>query len=96
MMDAQQILKRPVLTEKSTLLKQERNQVIFVVDRKATKPQIKSVIEKTFNVKVLGVNTMINHGKVRRGRREMIKKPNWKKAIVTLREGDKIEVFEGV
>lgn len=95
-LEPERILRRPVLTEKSTTLKQERNQVIFEVDRKATKPQIKLVIEKIFKVKVLAVNTMINHGKIRRGRKALMKKPNWKKAIVTLREGDKIEVFEGV
>lgn len=96
MTEPARILKRPILTERSTELKRDRNQVVFEVSREATKTEIRSAIERVFKVKVVAVNTMRMHGKVRRVRQHVVKKPNWKKAIVTLREGDKIEAFEGV
>jgi large subunit ribosomal protein L23 len=96
MIEPGKVLKRPILTERSTELKRDRRQVVFEVFRTATKSQIKCAVEQAFKVKVLTVNTMIVHGKVKRVRQHVIKKPNRKKAIVTLREGDKIEAFEGV
>jgi len=93
-MTPQQIIKRPIaLTEKATVLKDAHNQVVFEVDLAANKIQIKDAVEKLFDVKVTGVNTLVQRGKVKRiGRREF-KKPNWKKAIVTLADGHNIEFF---
>lgn len=89
------ILKRPlVLTEKGTNLKEEHNQFSFEVAREATKHQIRSAVETAFGVKVLGVRTLIVRGKMKRMGRGYAKTQNWKKAIVTLREGDKISFFE--
>lgn len=90
------IIKRPVVTEKSTLLKEASNQVVFEVDRRASKPAIKRAIEKAFNVKVENVNTLVVRGKVKTMGRNTGKRPNWKKAIVTLKAGDAIEMAEGV
>jgi large subunit ribosomal protein L23 len=89
-----QIIKRPVaLTEKAARLKVENNQVVFEVDRSANKIQIRSAVEEMFGVKVLSVNTLLQRGKVKRMGRSYGKRHNWKKAIVTLREGDDISFF---
>lgn len=90
-----EVLRRPVVTEKSTLL-QGQNKYVFEVATAANKAQIQEAVEKAFNVKVLAVNVSNVHGKVRRIGRTFGRTPDWKKAIVTLRAGDKIEVFEGV
>jgi len=90
-----QILRRPLtLTEKGATLKETLNKVMFEVARDASKPQIRAAIEGAFAVKVLDVRTMIVRGKMKRMGRGYAKTQNWKKAIVTLREGDKIDVFE--
>ena len=89
-----EILRRPLITEKSTFL-QAQGKYAFEVAKEASKPQIKQAVEKAFSVKVTAVNVMVVPGKTRRlGRRELPAKP-WKKAIVTLKPGDKIELFEG-
>ena len=89
-----EVLRRPLITEKSTTLQME-GKYAFEVDKRATKPQIKQAVEKAFNVKVTAVNVIMNPGKTRRlGRRELPAHP-WKKAIVTLQPGDSIELFEG-
>jgi len=89
-----EILRRPLITEKSTVL-QVQGKYAFEVAREASKPQIKQAVEKAFKVKVTAVNVMVVPGKRRRlGRREIPARP-WKKAIVTLKPGDKIELFEG-
>lgn len=94
MTDLAQIIKRPVaLTEKASRLKMDNNQVVFEVDRGANKIQIKSAVEAMFGVKVLSVNTLLQRGKVKRMGRSYGKRHNWKKAIVTLREGDDIAFF---
>lgn len=94
---AHDILRRPVISEKSTLVKEEGNAVVFEVARDATKAQIKSAVEEVFKVKVTGVRTSIVRGKnTRRLGRYVGQKKNWKKAYVTLGEGDTIEFFEGV
>lgn len=90
------IIKPLVLTEKGEVLREDNNQYLFKVAYKSTKPEIKSAIEKLFSVGVCDVNTMIVRGKPGRLGRRMGKRPNWKKAIVTLNEGDEIEFFEGV
>jgi len=93
-MNPEQIIDRPIaLTEKATQLR-EQNKVIFRVNRKANKIQIRDAIQKLFNVTVVEVNTLVMRGKERRMGRGYAKLHNWKKAIVTLKEGDTIEFFE--
>ena len=93
-MKPHQIIDRPiVLTEKATRAA-EQNKVIFKVARDANKIQIKQAIESLFDVTVLDVNTMIVRGKDRRMGRGYGKLQNWKKAIITLKEGDEIPFFE--
>ncbi|MCD6320183.1 MAG: 50S ribosomal protein L23 [Candidatus Desulfofervidaceae bacterium] len=96
MRDIYQIIKRPLITEKTTLHKETLNKVTFEVDPKANKIEIKEAVEKLFNVKVLDVHTLKMKGKKRRMGRFQGKEKDWKKAIVTLRPGDHIEFFEGV
>lgn len=88
------IIKRPIaLTEKAARLK-EGNKVVFEVAMAANKIEIRNAVESLFSVKVTDVNTLVQRGKVKRiGRREA-KRPNWKKAVVTLREGDDIQFFD--
>jgi large subunit ribosomal protein L23 len=96
-METHQILKRPhMLTEKANYFKENENKVVFQVEMSANKVQIRQAIEKLFNVKVLDVRTQVVRGKEKRVGRWIGKKSNWKKAVVTLREGDTIEFFEGV
>ncbi|MHB8765416.1 MAG: 50S ribosomal protein L23 [Deferrisomatales bacterium] len=90
------ILRRPVITEKATWMREVENSVVFEVDPKATKPEIRYAVQKAFAVTVTGVRTMIVRGKNARVGRFSGRKKNWKKAYVTLKEGDKIEFFEGV
>ena len=86
---------RPLITEKSSAAYQDRGEYTFEVHPDATKPQIRSAIEQLFGVKVTGVWTSNVRGKEKRMGRSIGRRPNWKKAIVTLREGDTIEIFEG-
>ena len=91
----EEIIRRPIiLTEKSTRLREKRNQVIFEVLRGANKIQIKSAIETLFKVGVVEVNTLNMRGKEKRMGRGYAKLRNWKKAIVTLKEGDAIQFFD--
>ena len=85
----------PVVTEKSTRLG-ELSQVVFKVQRDATKPQIKAAVEALFDVKVTAVNTLNVKGKVKRFRGQLGKRDDVKKAIVTLAEGQKIDVTTGI
>lgn len=90
------VIVRPVITEKATE-QLDRNQVYtFVVARQANKIEIAQAVEKLFNVKVNSVRTMHYRGKQRRVGRNVGQRPSWKKAVVTLRAGDTIEIFEGV
>ena len=93
-MNPLQIIKRPLITEKNTNL-MRFNKYSFEVDRNATKPQIKRAIEEIFNVRVTAVHTMNVRGKLRRRGRQYGYTADWKKAIVTLAEGDRIDLFEG-
>jgi large subunit ribosomal protein L23 len=87
---------RPILTEKTSVARQERGEYVFEVASDATKPAIRQAIEKLFGVKVTGVWTMNQRGKARRVGKDTGRRADWKKAIVTLREGDTIEgIFEG-
>lgn len=90
------IIKAPVITEKSMASSAEGNKAIFWVDDSANKKDIKEAVEKIFNVKVTGVNTQRIPGKVKRLGKFAGRRPTRKKAYVTLREGDKIEIFEGL
>jgi len=103
------VIKRPLLTEKGTRLRETggrlpgtvaeedvRPKVFFEVDRDANKIEIKQAVEALFNVKVDDVQTQIVRGKEKRVGRFIGRRPNWKKAIVTLKQGNKIDFFEGV
>jgi large subunit ribosomal protein L23 len=95
MADLRSIIRRPVISERTMDLMQE-NKYTFEVDIRATKPQIREAVEQVFNVDVVKVNTMRVTGKVRRMGRSEGKRPDWKKAIVTVKEGQRIELFEGL
>ena len=86
---------RPVITEKTSDAYQTRGEYVFQVHPDATKPQIRAAIEQLFGVKVEGVWTSNVRGKTKRMGTNVGRRPNWKKAIVKLREGDTIEIFEG-
>ncbi len=89
------IILSPVITEKATIMS-EQNKVVFKVAKAATKPQIKSAVEKLFGVKVLAVNTLIRMGKVKTFRGRLGQQSDVKRAIVTLAEGDSIDVTTGL
>jgi large subunit ribosomal protein L23 len=93
--EAYGLIVRPVVTEKSTL-GSEHNQVTFRVPLEATKPEIKAAIEKLFKVEVKSVNTLRQKGKVKRWRGKVGKRPDWKKAVVSLAEGHRIDVTTGI
>lgn len=96
-MRVQEIIRRPLITEKSTLLKDDKGIVAFEVDRRANKIEIKKAVEAQFKVKVAEVRVANMHGKVRRQGRFVGRQPDWKKAYVRLAPGEKpIEFFEGV
>jgi large subunit ribosomal protein L23 len=96
-MAPEEIIKRPVtLTEKGSRLSEAHNQYLFEVDRRANKVEIKGAIETLFTVKVDKVRTMIVRGRMRRMGRGYGKTQNWKKAIVSLKEGESIKLLEGV
>jgi large subunit ribosomal protein L23 len=95
-MQVEAIIKRPLLlTEKGNVLRETQSQYLFEVDRRANKIQIREAVERLFNVKVTDVHTMIVRGRMRRMGRGYAKTKNWKKAIVSLKDGDTIEFFEG-
>ncbi len=94
-MHSYEVLRRPLITEKNTMLI-EQNKYAFEVARDANKPQIKDAVEKVFKVKVASVNVMCVPGKMRRAGRQRGMTSPWKKAVVTLEPGHKIELFEGV
>ena len=85
----------PHITEKATLLS-EHNAVVFKVANDATKPQIKEAVEALFDVKVTGVNTMVAKGKTKRWKGKAYKRSDAKKAVVTLADGDQIDITSGI
>ncbi|HTX54273.1 MAG TPA: 50S ribosomal protein L23 [Candidatus Baltobacteraceae bacterium] len=91
-----QVIQKPLLTEKGTRLKEEANQYLFRVNKRANKVEIKKAIEELFKVTVVDVRTLPVQGKAKRLGRFQGKMPDWKKAIATLKEGDSIELYEGV
>jgi len=90
------IIRGPVVTEKTTLQKELNNQVTFKVDKRANRIEIKNAVENNFNAKVQKVRTVQVKGKVKQRGRIIGKRPDWKKAIVTLMPGQRIDFFEGV
>jgi len=95
-MELMNVIKRPILSEKSTVQTERFNQVSFEVDPDATKSQIRTAVEKFFKVKVVSVNTALVSGRRYRTKTGEHKGTPWKKAIVTLKQGEKIEFFKGV
>ncbi len=96
MKSAYDVLMSPLLTEKGTLFKEKDNKITFKVATHANKIEIKKAVEEIFKVKVNRVTTMNCRGKFKRMGRYEGKKPNWKKAIVTLAKGEKLDFIEGV
>ncbi|MCF6246463.1 MAG: 50S ribosomal protein L23 [Desulfobacula sp.] len=90
------IIRGPVVTEKTTLQKELNNQVTLKVDKRANRVEIKEAVEMAFNTKVKQVRTIQVKGKVKQRGRIIGKKADWKKAIVTLMPGQRIDFFEGV
>jgi len=90
------IIRRPIITEKSTIQKEESHKVTFEVHPDANKKEIKDAVEKIFKVSVLNIGVMNKRGKKKRVGRHQGRRRDWKKAIVTLRPEDEIEFFEGV
>lgn len=95
MKDLREVIRRPLITEKGTILKEDNNQLLFEVDRRANKVEIRQAVEKLFDVKVLDVRTVSLKGKNKRMGRIMGKRSDWKKAYVTLAEGQSVDFFEG-
>jgi len=87
------VIRRPLITEKTTLLREEGRTLVFEVASGATKIDIKRAVEKLLGAKVEGVRTSIAHGKMKRQGRFVGQRPDWKKAYVKLREGEKIPEF---
>jgi large subunit ribosomal protein L23 len=89
------VIRRPLVTEKSATLKENQRSLCFEVNRDATKPEIKQAVESLFGVKVDDVRVAIVHGKMKRQGRHVGRRPDWKKAFVVLKKGEKmIEFFE--
>jgi large subunit ribosomal protein L23 len=95
-MDIYQVIKKPSLTEKSSIAREKNNDYTFEVDSDATKTQIKEAVEKIFKVKVLDVHTITKPGKAKRFGRTISTAKRTKKAVVRLKKEDKIEIVEGV
>ncbi|HEY7558149.1 MAG TPA: 50S ribosomal protein L23 [Candidatus Binatia bacterium] len=91
----QEIIRAPLVSEKGTLLAESANQVLFKVRPEANKIEVKKAVEALFKVKVVKVRMARYLGKIRRVGRNMGRRPEWKKAYVTLKEGDKIDFFGG-
>jgi len=92
-----EVIKRPVDTEKTRYLADMNRQYVFEVDRRANKVQVKRAVEEIYDVRVEAVNIMNMPAKLakRWGRRHVVRQPQWKKAVVTVAEGDSIPLFEG-
>ncbi len=95
MKEVQKIIRRPLITEKSTRQKELGHQYAFEVDRGANKVEIQRAVEQLFKVRVSQVRTSTALGKLKRLGRKYGKRPDWKKATVTLKEGSRIDFFEG-
>ncbi len=93
-MNPYKVIKGPVITERTTFLKEKENKYVFIVDKRVNKRQIKNAVEELFNVDVEKIRTMIMPGKLRRLGRYSGYKPDWKKAIVKLESGQEIKIVE--
>jgi large subunit ribosomal protein L23 len=87
------VIRRPLITEKTSLLREDGRTIVFQVSPAANKVEIKHAIEKLLGVKVANIRTSIAHGKIKRQGRYAGQRPDWKKAYVTLREGEKMPEF---
>jgi len=96
MNDPRKIIRMPLVSEKSTGLRTDQNKYVFKVDRKANKLQIKKAVEELFGVQVEDVTTMMMYGRPKRLGRFEGRRPDWKKAIVKLKKGETLELFETV
>jgi large subunit ribosomal protein L23 len=96
MLETYHIIRRPIITEKGSTLKDENNQLVFEVNLGANKSEIKKAVEKLFKVTVMSVRTQNRLGKRKRLGRSVGRRKHWKKAIVTLKEGHRVDFFEGV
>jgi large subunit ribosomal protein L23 len=94
-MKIHQVIKGPLITEKQDRAREQHRHYSFLVDRKATKFDVARAVTEMFKVTVQNVRTLVMRGKIKRVGQSMGKRPNFKKAFVTLKEGDKIELFEG-
>ncbi|MFP2906448.1 50S ribosomal protein L23 [Pyxidicoccus sp. 3LFB2] len=94
-MNLTDVIKGPLITEKLDKAREKFRQYSFIVDRKATKHDVARAVETLFKVTVEGVRTNVVRGKVKRVGKSIGKRPNFKKAVVTLKQGDSIELFEG-
>jgi large subunit ribosomal protein L23 len=94
-MESYEVLRRPIITEKNIALQSQSKYAFEVADR-ANKRQVKEAVERAFKVDVVSVNVITVHGKTKRMGRHQVKSSPWKKALVTLEAGQKIEFFEGV
>jgi len=95
-MNAEGVVMSPLVTEKGTIVGEKANQVVFRIRQDASKEQIRNVVEDLFKVTVVKVRTANFLGKERRRGRIKGRRPNWKKAYITLKQGDRIEIFEGL
>lgn len=95
-MSTEAVIIAPLVTEKGTIVGEKGNQVVFRIRPGASKDQIRDVVEDLFKVTVVKVRTANFLGKERRRGRTIGRRPNWKKAYITLKQGDRIEVFEGL
>jgi large subunit ribosomal protein L23 len=93
-MNIYDVIKKPLITEKTTVEKDERNVISFVVNRAANKIEIKAAVKQLFNAEVASVNTVNVAGKSKRTAKGVGKRSNWKKAYVTLKEGSNVDFFE--
>ncbi len=87
------IIRRPLITEKTSIIREDGRTIVFEVARDANKVQIRTAVEKLLGAKVAGIRTSIAHGKIKRQGRYVGQRPDWKKAYVTLREGQKMPEF---
>jgi large subunit ribosomal protein L23 len=94
-MNHTEVIKGPLITEKLDKAREKFRQYSFIVDKRANKHDVRRAIEALFKVTVEGVNTVVQRGKIKRVGKSIGKRPNYKKAVVTLKEGDKIDLFEG-
>lgn len=95
MIRAEEVILAPVITEKAVMLRESSGRYVFRVPTTASKRVIRQAVEELFKVKVTDVHTILQRGRTHRVGRGQAKVPNWKKAIVSLGEGQKIEIFEG-